>query len=108
MYIADDPLPCGQISRAVFITMSLQKHAATFQGWWDFEVWRHFEETRYVSLLPTGPTDSTIIGLWSSWGRAILLKVPKSSTIKATVICHRIMLRHVPSGCQHSHLFGKL
>ena len=30
MYIAVDPLPCGEISRAAFIGKSLQKHAAGF------------------------------------------------------------------------------
>ena len=38
MYIAGDPLPCGKISSAAFNTgMSLQKHAAKFQGQRDFE-----------------------------------------------------------------------
>ena len=31
-YIAVDPLPCGEISRAAFIGKSLQKHAARFRG----------------------------------------------------------------------------
>ena len=43
-YIAVDPLPCGEISRAAFIGMSIQKHAARFQGR------RDFEEIRYVHL----------------------------------------------------------
>ena len=37
-YIAGDPLPCGEISRAAFIGMISEKHAAIFRGWWDFEV----------------------------------------------------------------------
>ena len=39
MYIAVDPLPCSEISRAAFIGKSLQKHVATFRGQRDFEVW---------------------------------------------------------------------
>ena len=39
-YIAGDPLPRSKISRAVFIGMSMQKHAVRFQGQWDFEeIW---------------------------------------------------------------------
>ena len=37
MYIADDPLPCGEISMAAFIGMSVQKHAARFRGQQDFK-----------------------------------------------------------------------
>ena len=47
--IAGDPLPCGEILRAAFIGMSLQKHAATFRGWQDFKVRRDFEETQYIA-----------------------------------------------------------
>ena len=48
-----DPLPCGEISRSVFIGMSWQKHAATFQGRWDFEVRQDFEKIRYITCLCT-------------------------------------------------------
>ena len=41
-----DPLPCGKISRAAFIGMNWQKHAARFRGWRDFEVRRDIEEIR--------------------------------------------------------------
>ena len=34
--------------RAAFIGTSWQKHAAIFRGWWDFKVWRDFEEIRYT------------------------------------------------------------
>ena len=44
--ISVDPLPCSEISRAVFFGMSLQKHAVTFRGQRDFEVWRDFKEIR--------------------------------------------------------------
>ena len=44
-----DPLPCGGISRAAFIGMSWQKHAATFRGR------RDFEEIRYLVLESTAP-----------------------------------------------------
>ena len=40
-YIVVDPLPCGEISRAVFIWM---KYVVTFRGWQDFEVQRDFKE----------------------------------------------------------------
>ena len=43
MYTAGDPLPCGEISRAAFIGMSMHKRAVRFQGWWDFEVRRYAE-----------------------------------------------------------------
>ena len=52
--MAVDLLPCGEISRAAFIGMSWQKHAATFRGQRDFEVRRDFEEiaTVYENNLP--------------------------------------------------------
>ena len=49
MYIAVDPSPCGEISRAAFIGTSWQKYVARFQGWWDFKVQWDFEEIRYVT-----------------------------------------------------------
>ena len=40
MYIAGDPLPRSEISRMVFIGMSMQKHTVRFRGRWDFEeIW---------------------------------------------------------------------
>ena len=53
-YIAVDPLPFSEISRAVFIGKSLQKHVATFQGRRDFEVRRDFEEIQYINLSSLG------------------------------------------------------
>ena len=44
MYIAVDPLPFGEISRAAFIGKSLQKHVATYRGRQGFEVRQDFEE----------------------------------------------------------------
>ena len=41
-YTAADILSCGEVSRATFIGMSWQKHAATFRGW------QNFEEIRYM------------------------------------------------------------
>ena len=32
MYIAGDPLPCGEISRTAFFGISMQKHAVRFKG----------------------------------------------------------------------------
>ena len=48
MHIVVDPVPCGEILRAAFIGMSWLKYAATFRGWQNFEVWRDFEEIRYM------------------------------------------------------------
>ena len=47
-YIAGDPLPCGYISRAAFIGMSLQKHVARFRGQRDIKVRQDFEEIQYT------------------------------------------------------------
>ena len=46
--ITVDPLLCSDISRAVLIGMSWQKHAATFRGQRNFEVWRNFKEIQYL------------------------------------------------------------
>ena len=37
-YIADNPLPCSEISRAAFFETSWQMDAATFRGQLDFEM----------------------------------------------------------------------
>ena len=48
-----NPLPCGEILRAMFIGMSWQKHAATFQGQ------RDFEEIWYITCLCTSTRSYT-------------------------------------------------
>ena len=50
-YIAGDPLPCGEISRAAFIGMSMQKHVARFRRQRDFKVWWDFKEIRYAETV---------------------------------------------------------
>ena len=50
-YIAGDPLPYSEISRAAFIGMSMQKHAARFWGRRNFEVRRDFKEIRYAKMV---------------------------------------------------------
>ena len=52
--IAGDPLPCGDISRAVFIGMCSQKHATTFRGQWDFEEIWYLEHWLVVEIECTG------------------------------------------------------
>ena len=57
MYIVVDPLLHGDILRATFIGMSWLKYAVTFwgqwkfEGWWDFEVRRDFEEIWYFTCI---------------------------------------------------------
>ena len=42
--IAVYPLPCGEISRVVFIGTSWQTDVVRFRGRLNFEVWQDFEE----------------------------------------------------------------
>ena len=50
-YTAGNPLPCGEISRVVFIGMSMQKHVVRFRGQQDFEVRRDFKEIWYAEMI---------------------------------------------------------
>ena len=49
-YIAGDPLPCGEISRAAD---ELQKTCGEISRRQDFDVWRDFEEIRYLHTKQT-------------------------------------------------------
>ena len=61
MYIIDDLLPCGDISRAAFIGM---RYAVTFKGWWDFEVWQDSEEYGTCRYLYTPQGIFAMAVLW--------------------------------------------
>ena len=50
MYIAGDPLPCGEISR---VADELQKTCGDISRWRDFDVWQDFEEIQYLHTKQT-------------------------------------------------------
>ena len=47
-YTVGDPIPCREISRAVFIGMRWLKYVARFRGRRDFKVWQDFKEIQYM------------------------------------------------------------
>ena len=72
---SDDPFPCGEISRAVFIGTNLLIGAVRFWGWRNFEVRRDFEEIR-IWIYSSGSRQVSIVSVeipfWQTWNTSTL------------------------------------